>query len=97
MQRSNSSTNNHSKPKTLTFIRIISPTPGPTTTEKIEALIQSHPQGISLQEICQILNRPISMALQCLKPLIASKKVYSQLNHSKMRQIYYPSRCKLKT
>ncbi|MGB5968044.1 MAG: hypothetical protein WA865_08310, partial [Spirulinaceae cyanobacterium] len=81
----------------MTTIRIIHPTPGPTTTEKILTLIQSHPQGLTLQEVSQILNRPISMTLHCLKPLIASKKVYSQLNHSKMRQIYYPSRCKLKT
>ncbi|AFY77102.1 MAG: winged helix-turn-helix domain-containing protein [Hydrococcus sp. C42_A2020_068] len=72
-------------------IQIISATPGPTTTERILELILAHPQGITIKELSNRLNRPVSMVNLCLKPLLTSKQVYVRLSESGMQQIYYPS------
>ncbi|PSO56264.1 MAG: MarR family transcriptional regulator [Cyanobacteria bacterium QH_8_48_120] len=78
----------------LPVIRIIEPTPGPTTTERILALIETHPQGMTIREICLTLNRPFSMVQRCLKPLISSKKVYARASESGRHRVYYPSSTK---
>ncbi|MDJ0714587.1 MAG: hypothetical protein QNJ54_10255 [Prochloraceae cyanobacterium] len=70
-------------------IKIIQATPGLTTTERIEQLIENHPQGITIKELSRTLNRPISMVQICLKSLISWRKVYAKPSKSGMHLIYY--------
>jgi DNA-binding transcriptional regulator YiaG len=46
-----------------------------TTTDRLLETIDLHPEGITIKELADTLNRPISMLHICLKILIASKKV----------------------
>ena len=38
-------------------------------------MIQNHPEGLTIKELADILNRPVSMLQICLKTLTASRKV----------------------
>ncbi len=58
----------------LTFT-IIKATPGLTTNETILNLLKDYPQGLTVKELSDQLNRPISMIQTCLKLLVAGKKV----------------------
>ena len=57
-------------------LKIIQPTPGLTTTERILQLIENNPQGMTVRELSERLNRPVSMVNLCLKVLIAHKEIY---------------------
>jgi DNA-binding transcriptional regulator YiaG len=46
-----------------------------TTTDRLLESIDNHPNGLTIKELADQLNRPISMLQICLKILIASKKV----------------------
>lgn len=46
-----------------------------TTTDRLLESIRSRPDGVTIKELADTLNRPISMLQICLKILIASKKV----------------------
>jgi DNA-binding transcriptional regulator YiaG len=46
-----------------------------TTTDRLLESIRDRPDGVTIQELADTLNRPISMLQICLKILIASKKV----------------------
>ncbi|MFM7438828.1 MAG: winged helix-turn-helix domain-containing protein, partial [Snowella sp.] len=50
-------------------------TPGPTTSERISTLLSANPQGLSVKELSQELNRPFSMVQHCLKSLMAAQSV----------------------
>ncbi len=63
-------------------IKIISPTKGLNTSAQIFELMQVYPQGITVQELSQRLNRPVSMLNLCLKSLVASKKIVARKNHN---------------
>ena len=78
----------------MATIQIIKPTPGPTTTERILEILSNHPQGITIREIQNIINRPVSMLQICLKSLIASGQVYVRLNGSGTQRVYYPKKSK---
>ena len=69
-------------------IRILIPTPGQTTTERILELIQNNPQGLTIGELQQELNRPVSMLQICLRDLIADQLVEKRKRG--MQLIYYP-------
>ncbi len=69
-------------------IRILTPTPGKTTTEQILELIQNNPQGLTIGELQQQLNRPVSMLQICLKDLMADKLIKKRKRG--MQLIYYP-------
>ena len=68
-------------------IIIIKPRGGLTTSEQILNLIQKHSQGITIREISQQLNRPVSMINICLNILIKNKRIHRQLDGTKW--IYY--------
>ena len=72
-------------------IQIISATPGMTTQEQILQLVKERKTGITIKEIKQILNRPISMIQINLKELIADKAVITHKNRAGVGLIYYPS------
>ncbi|MEM8722647.1 MAG: winged helix-turn-helix domain-containing protein [Cyanobacteria bacterium P01_G01_bin.39] len=71
-------------------INIISSTPGITTQEQILQIIQARETGITIKEIKQILNRPISMIQVHLKELIAAKAIFTHKNKAGVGLIYYP-------
>ncbi len=69
-------------------IRIITPTPGPTTSEQVLELIHNNPQGLTISTLKNQLNRPVSILQICLKGLIADKLIKKQKQG--MQLIYYP-------
>ncbi len=71
-------------------IRILIPTPGKTTTERVLEHIQLHTQGMTIGELQQQLNRPVSMLQICLKGLIADKLIKKRKQG--MQFIYYPAK-----
>ncbi len=46
-----------------------------TTTDRLLELICTHPDGLTIKELADTLNRPVSMLQICLKILTASRKV----------------------
>lgn len=74
----------------MVTIKIIQASPGLSTTELILESIRNHPEGMTISELSQILNRPVSMLQICLKILIATKQVHARLGESKMHLLYYP-------
>lgn len=70
-------------------IKIISATPGVSTTEKILDVISLCPQGITTKELSNQLNRPVSMVNSCLKYLMNTNLVYARLDQPKQHWIYY--------
>ena len=59
----------------MAIIEITPDSPSLTTTDRLLELIHNHPDGITIKELAQTLNRPVSMLQICLKVLIASQKV----------------------
>jgi predicted transcriptional regulator len=70
-------------------IKIISATPGLSTTEKILDVISLCPEGITTKELSNRLNRPVSMVNSCLKYLIDTNLVYARLDQIQQHWIYY--------
>ncbi|WP_267383862.1 winged helix-turn-helix domain-containing protein [Cyanobacterium sp. uoEpiScrs1] len=70
---------------------IIHPTPGPTTTQKIRELIFTHPQGITVKKLSNLLNRPVSMIQCCLKSLLAVKVIEAKRPSDTQKWVYYPA------
>ncbi|BBA79841.1 hypothetical protein RGRSB_1407 [cyanobacterium endosymbiont of Rhopalodia gibberula] len=70
---------------------IIRPTPGPTTTQQIKELILTHPQGITVKQLSNRLNRPVSMVQSCLKSLLAVKVIKAKRASDTQKWIYYPT------
>ena len=77
----------------MALIIITERTPGLTTTEKVLALIQQSPEGISTIDIGHKLNRPISMVLRCLK-VLKNKRLIHVKQSDGMHLLYYPGRKK---
>ena len=61
-----------------------------TTTDRLLESIDNHPDGLTIKELADQLNRPISMLQICLKILIASKKVAvrQQINGQQLVRTY---------
>ncbi|WP_310429128.1 helix-turn-helix transcriptional regulator [Chamaesiphon sp. VAR_48_metabat_135_sub] len=59
----------------MAIIEITPNFPGSTTTDRLLETIENYPNGLTIKELANILNRPISMIQICLKILIASRKV----------------------
>ncbi len=74
----------------MTLIKIITPTPGPNTSDRLLELIDNRVTGITLRELCQFLNRPASMIQVCLQKSIRSGRVRVYKSKTSMSLIYYP-------
>ena len=74
----------------MTHIKIISATPGLNTEEKLSQLIEERKTGITIKEMSQKVNRPVSMLQICLKQLISAKKVCVRKSKVSNNLIYYP-------
>ncbi len=57
---------------------IIKAKPGLTTNEKILELLENNPDGLTVRQLSDQINRPISMIQTCLKLLVSCKKVVSK-------------------
>lgn len=73
-------------------IKIISASPGISTQEQVLELVRARKTGITIKEIKQILNRPISMIQIHLKELIANKAIITRKNRAGSGLIYYPGK-----
>jgi predicted transcriptional regulator len=71
-------------------IKIISASPGISTKEQVLQLIKTRKTGITIKEIKQVLNRPMSMIQIHLRELIADKAIVSHKNKAGVGLIYYP-------
>ncbi len=72
-------------------INIISASAGISTQEQVLKLVESKKTGITIKEIKQVLNRPISMIQIHLKELIADKAIITRKNKAGVGLIYYPN------
>ncbi len=59
----------------MSSLEISTDLPHLTTTDRMLAAIEDRPDGITIKELSEILNRPISMVQICLKISIANRKV----------------------
>jgi DNA-binding transcriptional regulator YiaG len=61
-----------------------------TTTDRILESIHQHPDGLTIKQLADTLNRPISMLQICLKILIASQKVVvkQQIQGQNLAKVY---------
>ena len=66
----------------MAIIEITPDSPSLTTTDRLLESIRNHPDGITIKELAQTLNRPVSMLQICLKVLIASQKVVVRLDNN---------------
>ena len=57
---------------------IIKARSGLTTNEKILKLLSNYPDGLTVKQLSDLLNRPISMIQTCLKLLVSAKKVVTK-------------------
>ena len=64
--------------------------PGLTTTDRLLESIHNHPEGLTIRQLADRLNRPVSMLQICLKNLIASRKVAvrHQNNGQQLAKVY---------
>lgn len=61
---------------------------GLTTSETLLQVINQNPQGLTLKQLSNILNRPVSMINICLKQLSGNKQITIQLMG--MQRLIYP-------
>ena len=59
----------------MAIIEITPDYPSPTTTDRLLESIRNHPDGLTVKELSDILNRPVSMIQICLKTSIANRQV----------------------
>jgi DNA-binding transcriptional regulator YiaG len=76
----------------LAIIEITPDFSSSTTTDRLLDSIRNRPDGVTIKELSDTLNRPISMLQICLRVLVASKKVAieRQQNGDKSAKVYVP-------
>jgi len=74
----------------LAIIEITPDFSSSTTTDRLLAAIRNRPDGVTIKELADTLNRPVSMLQICLKILIASQKVAieQQKNGQQLAKVY---------
>ncbi|MGI0479936.1 hypothetical protein ACN4EE_04015 [Geminocystis sp. CENA526] len=61
---------------------------GLTTSETLLQVINQNPQGLTLKQLSNTINRPVSMINICLKQLSSKKQVIIRLRG--MQKLIYP-------
>jgi predicted transcriptional regulator len=76
----------------LAIIEITPDFSSSTTADRLLDSIRDRPDGVTIKELSDTLNRPVSMLQICLKSLIASKKVAIERQHNggKSAKVYVP-------
>ena len=59
----------------MAIIEITPDFSSPTTTDRLIETIRDRPDGLTIRELSDILNRPVSMLQICLKIAIANRKI----------------------
>ena len=74
----------------MAIIELTPDFPGSTTTDRLLESIRNHPEGLTIRQLADRLNRPVSMLQICLKILIASQKVAirQQNNGQQLAKVY---------
>lgn len=74
----------------MAIIEITPDSPSLTTIDRLLESIRNHPDGLTVKELADLLNRPISMIQICLKISIASRKVAikQQTNGHQLAKVY---------
>ncbi len=77
----------------MAIIEITPDFPSSTTTDRLLDSIRNHPDGVTIKELSDTLNRPVSMLQICLKILIASRKVAVKRhkNGQQLAKVYIPN------
>ena len=75
----------------MTYIKIITPTPGIKTEEKLLQIIKDRTTGITIKELSKKINRPISMLQIYLRQLILNKQICALPSKVSKNIIYYPN------
>jgi DNA-binding transcriptional regulator YiaG len=78
----------------LAIIEITPDSPTLTTTDRLLESIRNSPNGLTIKELSDTLNRPVSMLQICLKILIGSRKVAieRQNNGQQLVKVYISNR-----
>jgi DNA-binding XRE family transcriptional regulator len=76
----------------LAIIEITPDFPSSTTTDRLLESIRNRPDGVTIKELADTLNRPVSMIQICLKILTASQKIaVKQHKHgAQLAKVYIP-------
>ncbi len=74
----------------MATIKFIHSSGGVATTEQLLQIINQHPEGSTMKELSQIINRPVSMINLCLKTLIIKKQIKVELSQSRMQKLFFP-------
>ncbi len=74
----------------MAIIELTPDFPSLTTTDRLLESIHHHPEGLTIRQLADRLNRPISMIQICLNILIASRKVAirQQNNGHQLAKVY---------
>jgi DNA-binding transcriptional regulator YiaG len=64
--------------------------PSATTIDRLLDLIQHHPDGLTIKQLADALNRPISMVQICLKtPIVSQSVTFRSQNHgAQLAKVY---------
>ncbi len=74
----------------MATIKFITATGGNTTAESLLEFIDKHPEGSTIKQLSNRLNRPVSMINLSLNDLINRKKVKVKLSNSRMQRLIFP-------
>jgi predicted transcriptional regulator len=74
----------------VTYIKIITSRPGIKTSEKILQIIKDRETGITIRQLSEMINRPVSMLQVCLNQLTLSKQISAKQSKVSRNLIYYP-------
>jgi DNA-binding transcriptional regulator YiaG len=74
----------------LAIIEITPDSPSLTTIDRLLESIRNSPEGLTVKQLADLLNRPVSMIQICLKISIASRKVAikQQTNRHQLAKVY---------
>lgn len=74
----------------MVTIKLIKARGGLSTAERLLQIINQNPNGCTVKQLSQAINRPVSMINICLKTLISKKQVKVNLSNNQMQRIYFP-------
>jgi DNA-binding transcriptional regulator YiaG len=76
----------------LAIIEITPDFTAPTTTDRLLTLIQTNPDGLTIKQLAESLNRPVSMIQICIKDPIVSRAVVAKMRNdgTSFTKVYLP-------
>lgn len=74
----------------MATIKFITASGGLSTPETLLQIISKHPEGSTIKQLSNSLNRPVSMINLCLNNLLTEKKVKIKLSENRMQRLVFP-------